>query len=69
MVSCFFVCSDEEMVAIVSSPEAVEIPPPLLRWWRCLHDLPGGEVLKINEGTIILPGSKYTCVMEVKVVL
>ena len=63
MVSCL--CSDEEIKQ--SSPEVVEVPPPLLRWWRCLHHPLGGGPNKNLEGGI-LPGSKYPCDLKVKVV-
>ena len=53
---------------MVSSPDVVEVPPPLLRWWRCLHHLPGGEGQNRKRVTGIPPGSKYIYVMEVKVV-
>ena len=64
MVPCL--CSDEEPVVVDSSPEVVEVPPPHLRWWRCLH-------LHPKEGSrlpsSIPPGSKYIYIMEVKVIV
>ena len=53
---------------ILSSPEVVEIPPPSPGVVEVSPPPPRGRGPKKNKGTSIHPGSKYTCVMEVKIV-
>ena len=65
MVPCL--CSDEEPIVVHSSPEVVEVPPPHLRWWRCLHLHPTNGLRQPN---CIPPGSKYIYIfMGVKVIV
>ena len=64
MVPCL--CSDEEAILVVSLPEVVEVPPPHLRWWRCLHLHPKRGSRQLG---IIPLGSKYIYFMEVKVIV
>ena len=64
MVPCL--CSDEEVIVVVSLPEVVEVPPPHLRWWRCLHLHPKNGERWQND---IPLGSQYICIMEVKVIV